>query len=109
MKQLVFNRILPYICIIEFIKGVIMELKQRTLADNQMEFAIIALEAAARKMNISPSEMYRRLQKQDLIRKRLFRHYDLLHTQSIQWVTDDLIETLTNWEAEDEEKEGGIK
>lgn len=26
-----------------------MELKQRTLADNQMEFSIIALEAAAKK------------------------------------------------------------
>ena len=58
---------------------------------------------------ISPSEMYRRLQKQDLIRKRLFRHYDLLHTLSIQWVADDLIETLTSWEAEDEEREGGIQ
>lgn len=109
MKQLAFKRNLPYICITEFIKGLIMELKQRTLADNQMEFAIIALEAAAKKMNISPSEMHRRLQKQDLIKKRLFRHYDLLHTQSIQWVADDLIETLTNWEAEDEEREGGIQ
>ena len=78
-----------------------MELKERTLADNQMEFAVLALEAAAEKMNISPSEMQRRLQKQDLIRKRLFKHYALLHTQSIQWVGDDLIETLLNWEAED--------
>ena len=42
-----------------------MELKERTLADNQMEFAVLALEAAAEKMNISPSEMQRRLQKQD--------------------------------------------
>ena len=55
-----------------------MELKERTLADNQMEFAVLALEAAAEKMNISPSEMQRRLQKQDLIRKRLFKHYALL-------------------------------
>ena len=108
MKQLAFNRNLAYICITEFIKRMIMELKQRTLADNQMEFAIIALEAAAKKMSISPSEMHRRLQKQDLIKKRLFRHYDLLHTQSIQWVADDLIETLTNWEAEDEEKKGRV-
>ena len=35
-----------------------MELKQRTLADNQMEFAVIALEAAAKKMNVPVSEMY---------------------------------------------------
>ena len=86
-----------------------MELKERTLADNQMEFAVLALEAAAEKMNISPSEMQRRLQKQDLIRKRLFKHYALLHTQSIQWVTDDLIETLLNWEAEDSLQEVGTQ
>ena len=86
-----------------------MELKERTLADNQMEFAVLALEAAAEKMNISPSEMQRRLQKQDLIRKRLFKHYTLLHTQSIQWVADDLIETLLNWEAEDSLQEGGTQ
>lgn len=84
-----------------------MELKTRTLADNQMEFAIIAIEATAKKMNVSPSEMHRRLQKQDLINQRLFKHYDLLHTQSIQWVTDDLIETLHNWEAEDTQQKGG--
>ena len=86
-----------------------MELKERTLADNQMEFAVLALEAAAEKMNISPSEMQRRFQKQDLIRKRLFKHYALLHTQSIQWVADDLIETLLNWEAEDSLQEGGTQ
>lgn len=86
-----------------------MELKQRTLADNQMEFAVIALEAAAKKMNVSASEMYCRLQKQDLIKQRLFKHYDLLHTQSIQWVADDLVETLLNWETEDMLEEGGIQ
>lgn len=90
-------------------KGGIMELKTRTLADNKMEFAIIVLEASAKKMNISPSDMLRRLQKQDLIKQRLFKHYDLLHTQSIQWVADDLIETLKNWEAEDTLQKGGIQ
>ena len=90
-------------------KGGIMELKTRTLADNKMEFAIIVLEASAKKMNISPSDMLRRLQKQDLIKQRLFKHYDLLHTQSIQWVADDLIETLKNWEAEATLQKGGIQ
>lgn len=86
-----------------------MELKQRTLADDQMEFAITALEAAAKKMKIPASEMYRRLQKQDLIKQRLFKHYTLLHTQSIQWVADDLVETLLNWEANDALEKGGIQ
>lgn len=60
-------------------------------------------------MSVPASEMYRRLQKQDLIKQRLFKHYDLLHTQSIQWVSDDLVETLLNWEAEDTRQKGGLK
>lgn len=76
-----------------------MELKPRTLEDNRMEFAVLAIEASAKKMGISPAEMHQRLKKQQLIGKRLFQFYDLLHTQSIAWITDDIIETLTNWEA----------
>lgn len=37
-----------------------MELKQRTSANNQKEFAVIALKAAAKKINIPASEMYHR-------------------------------------------------
>ena len=50
-------------------------------------------------MGISPKAMYRRLKKQDLIRQRLFRHYDLLHTQSLDYVAEDIAETLRNREA----------
>ena len=27
------------------------------------------------------------------------RHYDLLHTQSLDYVAEDIAETLQNWEA----------
>ena len=43
--------------------------------------------------------MYRRLKRQDLIHQRLMRHYDLLHTQSLDYVAEDIAETLQNWEA----------
>ena len=48
--------------------------------------------------------MHRRLKEQGLIHRRLFRHYELLHTQSLDWVVDDTLETLRNWE--NEVKEG---
>ena len=60
----------------------------------------MAIEASAKKQNISGNEMYNRLKKQDLINLRLIKHYDLLHTQSLQWVVEDTIETLENWERE---------
>lgn len=66
----------------------------------KIHFAIMAIEASAKKQNISGNEMYNRLKKQDLINLRLIKHYDLLHTQSLQWVVEDTIETLENWERE---------
>ena len=59
----------------------------------------MALECGAKRLGIPPQVMYRRLKKQDLIRQRLFRHYDLLHTQSLDYVAEDIAETLLNREA----------
>lgn len=64
----------------------------------RIHFVVMAIESAAKKLGISNQEMYRRLKAQDLIHKRLLQWYDLLHTQSLAWVTDDIIETLENWE-----------
>lgn len=61
---------------------------------------MMAIEASAKKANISGKEMYERLKRQDLIHQRLFRYYDQLHTQSLQWVVDDTLEALGNWEKE---------
>ena len=71
----------------------------------QVHFAVMAIEASAKKEKISGQEMHDRLKLQDLIHKRLFRYYDLLHTQSLEWVVDDTIETLHNWEQETKEEQ----
>ena len=70
----------------------------------KVHFAVMAIEASAKQQKITGQEMYRRLKEQGLIHRRLFRHYELLHTQSLDWVVDDTIETLHNWE--NEAKEG---
>ncbi|MBR6197084.1 MAG: DUF3791 domain-containing protein [Bacteroidaceae bacterium] len=77
-----------------------MEGLPRTPESDRMQFAIIAIETAAKKMDISPSELAERLEMQGLIEGRLFKHYDTLHTQSADYVADDIIETLLNWENE---------
>lgn len=66
----------------------------------QVHFAVMAIEASAQKACISGKEMHDRLLAQDLIHQRLFRHYEQLHTQSLEWVVDDTLETLYNWEKE---------
>jgi hypothetical protein len=45
--------------------------------------------------------MHDRLKRQGLIRRRLLRHYEQLHTQSLDWVANDTLETLQNWEREE--------
>ena len=72
----------------------------------KVHFAIMAIEASAKRENLSGQQMHNRLKQQGLIHDRLFRHYELLHTQSLDWVVDDTIETLRNWEKE-ENKGGG--
>ncbi len=62
-------------------------------------FAVMAIEAAAAKSNISPMEMHRRLERVDLIGRLLYGHYDTMHTLSIDHVADDVITALHNWEA----------
>ena len=69
----------------------------------KVHFAVMAIEASAKKANVSGREMHDRLKRQGLIHKRLFRHYDILHTQSLDWVADDTVEALKNWEREEEE------
>lgn len=66
----------------------------------RIHFAIMAIESGARKLGISGKEMHDRLQKQGLIHRRLIKRHENLHTQSLDWVADDISETLLNWEAE---------
>ena len=66
----------------------------------KVHFAVMAIEASAKRQNVSGKEMHRRLKEQGLIHRRLFRHYELLHTQSLDWVVEDTLETLRNWENE---------
>jgi hypothetical protein len=71
-----------------------------------LHFAIMVIEASAKRQKVSAAEMYDRLKAQDLINQRLNRYYETLHTQSLDWVVEDTLETLHNWE---QEQKGEIK
>ena len=66
---------------------------------DRIHFAVMAIESAARKMHVSGRKMHDRLKAQNLIHDRLLARYDDLHTQSLDWVADDTVTTLKNWEA----------
>ena len=69
----------------------------------KLHFAVMVIEATAKKQQVPSDVMYQRLKAQDLIRQRLMQHYEALHTQSLEWVVEDTIETLNNWEQEGKE------
>lgn len=71
---------------------------QNTEEYRKIHFAVMAIESGAEKLNISGHEMEDRLQKQDLIHQRLIGQYEMLHTQSLEYVAEDISETLLNWE-----------
>jgi hypothetical protein len=66
---------------------------------HRIHFAVMAIESGARKLGISGKKMHDCLSKQGLIQNRLIKRYEELHTQSLDWVADDISETLLNWEA----------
>ena len=51
-----------------------------------------------KKMDISPSEMRKRLDKVGLIKSLIQDCYDTLHTESREAVASDVVEALKNWE-----------
>ena len=81
-----------------------MIVRQDTKAYRKVHFAVMAIEASAKKARTTGKAMHDRLKAQGLIHERLFRYYDQLHTQSQEWVASDTLETLRNWEKEQQQQ-----
>ena len=62
-------------------------------------FASSCVEAAARKEGCSTGEMYRRMKRVGLIHGFILPGYEVLHTQSREHVTEDVLGALTIWES----------
>ena len=65
---------------------------------DRLAFTVLAIEASAQKMGISPSEMRKRLDKVGVIKCLIQACYDTLHTESREVVASDVVEALKNWE-----------
>ena len=68
---------------------------------NRLAFTVLAIEASAQKIGISPWEMRRRLDKVGLIKSLIQDCYDTLHTESREAVANEVVEALKNWEKEE--------
>ena len=70
----------------------------RSLDNDKMHFATLAIGATAKKMGVTTTEVHNRLKQYGLIRSLLFDCYDTLHTESIDGVVWNVMEALKNWE-----------
>ena len=71
---------------------------RNTMEELRNIFASSCVEAAARKLGCSTSEMYRRMKRVGLIHGFIIPGYEALHSQSREHVTEDVIGALAIWE-----------
>ena len=71
---------------------------QLPLEEIKLAFAASCVEGAARKLGVPYIEVYERMKRVDLIDKYILKHYDTLHTESREYLIEDVIECLNNWE-----------
>lgn len=63
-----------------------------------MIFASSCVESAARVLGISAKEMYKRMKRVDLINGYILKHYEAIHSESREHVTEEIVSSLQNWE-----------
>lgn len=61
-------------------------------------FVSSCIESAASAIGCTASEMYLRMKRINLIKDYIWEFYDVLHTQSRESVTEDILKTLNIWE-----------
>ena len=71
---------------------------QLPLEEIKLAFAASCVEGAARKLDMPYIEVYERMKKVELIDNYILKHYDTLHTESREYLIEDVIECLNNWE-----------
>lgn len=60
-----------------------------------LEFAIFCIEAVAQRLNVPGNQVYDMLAKQsDILNTYLIPSFDVLHTQSRQYIVDDILSLM---------------
>lgn len=79
------------------------EIRPLTDIEIRLGFAALCVENTARSIGCTYQEMYRRMYRVGLI-QAIARKLDPLHTQSREYVTEDILNALQRLEAQQQEK-----
>ena len=64
------------------------------MSDKQIEYSVFCIENVAEKLEKTGSEVYNILQKSGLLHSYIIPSYEALHTQSKQYIVDEIISVL---------------
>lgn len=62
--------------------------------ERQLEFVIFCIENIAVKLGVLPEVLYGRLRESGLLDSYIIEFYDVLHTQSKEYIMDDIIHVM---------------
>ena len=62
--------------------------------ENSFSFAVYMIHSCANRWNVAPSRVYQALKKSGCLGRYLIPSYDILHTQSTDYVVQDIEEYL---------------
>lgn len=68
------------------------------LDELKLAFAASCVEGLARKMGKPYGEVYERMHKVEVIENYILKNYDTLHTESLEYVLEDVEEYIVNKE-----------
>ena len=78
------------------------------LSDEEIKMGFVAscIESAAERSGCGYDEMLNRMENVGLIDKYIYPHYEALHSEDRNNLTDNIIETLNRWETKNVVKHG---
>ena len=62
--------------------------------NDKIHFCVFCIENVARALGKTGTQMYDELEKSGLIENYILAHFDALHTQSKEYIVNDIIEAL---------------
>ena len=69
---------------------------ERMMDKDCFEFVVYMIHACARKCHKTPKEIYQIIESKECVSKYLIPLYDILHTQSVAFVVNDIEEYMKN-------------
>ena len=62
---------------------------------NELEFAVFCIENVAAKLNVNAERVYQAFtEKSDILNSYIVPEYEILHTQSREYIVNDLLEVM---------------